>query len=112
MIKNESADSLVEQRQRMVENQIGARGIVDAAVLAAMRTVPRERFVSEELERSAYDDSPLPIGAGQTISQPYIVALMAEALQLEPTDRVLEIGTGSGYGGRRPQSDCQGGNHD
>ena len=98
MIKNESPDSLVEQRQRMVEDQICARGIVDTAVLAAMRIVPRERFVSIELERSAYDDSPLPIGAGQTISQPFIVALMAQALQLEPTDRVLEIGTGSGYG--------------
>lgn len=77
--------------------QIAARGVTDPAVLEAMRTVPREAFVTAPCVKSAYDDRPLPIGAGQTISQPYIVALMAEALQLSATDRVLEIGTGSGY---------------
>ncbi len=86
-----------KRRRRMVERQIAARGITDAAVLAAMAEVPRERFVAESLADCAYDDGPLPIGAGQTISQPYIVALMAAALRLAPSDRVLEIGAGSGY---------------
>jgi protein-L-isoaspartate(D-aspartate) O-methyltransferase len=85
------------RRTRMIETQLRARGISDARVLEAMRTVPRHLFVPEELRTRAYDDNPLPIGHDQTISQPYIVGYMSEALQLQPTDRVLEIGTGSGY---------------
>ena len=81
----------------MVEWQIAGRGIRDPAVLAAMRRVPREAFVAPDRAERAYEDRPLPIGAGQTISQPYIVAVMTEALGLRPGDRVLEIGTGSGY---------------
>jgi protein-L-isoaspartate(D-aspartate) O-methyltransferase len=81
----------------MVADQIEARGVADGTVLAAMRAVPRHRFVPNEYLSQAYADHPLPIGYGQTISQPYIVALMTEALQLQPGDRVLEIGTGSGY---------------
>jgi protein-L-isoaspartate(D-aspartate) O-methyltransferase len=92
-----SHDLFAERRATMVATQIAARGVTDPAVLAAMRTVPREAFVRPELVEFAYDDIPLPIGAGQTISQPYIVALMTEALRPSPTDRVLEIGTGSGY---------------
>lgn len=84
-------------RETMVEQQIAGRGITDAAVLEAMRKVRREEFVPSSLREAAYDDSPLPIGSGQTISQPYIVALMIEAAELEPDDHVLEIGTGSGY---------------
>jgi protein-L-isoaspartate(D-aspartate) O-methyltransferase len=86
-----------EQREHMVERQLARRGIRDPAVMRAMRAVPRERFVPPELAEHAYDDTPLPIAANQTISQPYIVALMIDALALEPDDRVLEIGTGSGY---------------
>lgn len=85
-------------RRLMVRDQLAARGIRDPSVLAAMETVPRELFVPTNLRASAYDDGPLPIGEGQTISQPYIVAFMAEALELTADDRVLEIGTGSGYG--------------
>jgi protein-L-isoaspartate(D-aspartate) O-methyltransferase len=81
----------------MVEEQIVARGVRDPAVLHAMRTVPRERFIGERQARLAYQDHALPIGEGQTISQPYVVAVMTEAVQLRPTDRVLEVGTGSGY---------------
>jgi len=81
----------------MVKNQIEARGITDSAVLAAMRRVPRHMFVSEALMDQAYSDHPLPIGEQQTISQPYIVAHMTQALQVGGEDRVLEIGTGSGY---------------
>ena len=81
----------------MVTDQIEGRGVADPAVLAAMRAVPRHRFVPDELLSQAYADHPLPIGYGQTISQPYIVALMTEALRLKPGERVLEIGTGSGY---------------
>jgi protein-L-isoaspartate(D-aspartate) O-methyltransferase len=81
----------------MVEAQLARRGVRDIAVLQAMRTVPREHFVPEELAEFAYEDSPLPIGAGQTISQPYIVGAMTEAAELQPTDRVLEVGAGSGY---------------
>src|SRR5215470_17791132 len=84
-------------RERMVDRQIESRGVRDEAVLSAMRKIPRERFVPESLAEIAYDDRPLPIGEGQTISQPYIVAKMTEALRLRPNDRVLEIGTGSGY---------------
>ena len=84
-------------RQRMVEQQLAGRDIRDRRVLDAMRTVPRHEFVPADLRGDAYDDNPLPIGYGQTISQPYIVAFMTEALQLSPGDRVLEIGTGSGY---------------
>ncbi len=82
----------------MVRRQIEGRGVRDPQVLEAMRTVPRHRFVSRTLAKDAYKDHPLPIGAGQTISQPYIVALMAEAAAVEPDHRVLEVGTGSGYG--------------
>jgi protein-L-isoaspartate(D-aspartate) O-methyltransferase len=84
-------------RDRMVETQIAARGITDARVLSAMRKVPRHLFVPEEVRAAAYGDHPLPIGHGQTISQPYIVAMMTSLLQIHPDDRVLEIGTGSGY---------------
>ena len=85
------------RRLEMVEQQIRQRGVTDARVLEAMRTVPRERFVPPELLPQAYDDGPLPIGAGQTISQPYIVAYMTEALKVQPSHKVLEVGTGSGY---------------
>jgi len=84
-------------RSAMVTNQIAARGIEDARVLAAMRRVPRHEFVPAELVPLAYADRPLPIGEGQTISQPYIVALMTELLEPEPEDRILEVGTGSAY---------------
>jgi protein-L-isoaspartate(D-aspartate) O-methyltransferase len=84
-------------RRDMVNYQIAARGVRDPRVLEALRTVPREAFVSERLAEFAYEDTPLPIEAEQTISQPYIVALMAEALELSPEDRVLEVGAGSGY---------------
>jgi protein-L-isoaspartate(D-aspartate) O-methyltransferase len=90
-------DEYAEQRRRMVEVQLEARGIQDQAVLQAMRNVPREAFVPLEHREAAYEDGPLPIGEGQTISQPYIVACMTEALMLSSGDRVLEIGTGSGY---------------
>lgn len=86
-----------KNRERMVEEQLIPRGILDDATLQAMRTVPRHLFVDDAMASCAYGDHPLPIGAGQTISQPYIVALMTQSLQLKPTDRVLEIGTGSGY---------------
>jgi protein-L-isoaspartate(D-aspartate) O-methyltransferase len=81
----------------MIDTQLRARDITNPQVLDAMRRVPRHEFVSEDLRGRAYDDGPLPIGAGQTISQPYIVAYMTQALDPSPTDRVLEIGTGSGY---------------
>ena len=86
-----------EQRRAMVETQLRRRGIRDERVLRAMGEVPRHEFVPRELLREAYDDHPLPIGGGQTISQPYIVAQMVEALALEGRERVLEVGTGSGY---------------
>lgn len=82
----------------MIDRHLRGRGICDAEVLAAMESVPRSAFVPAELIEHAYDDRPLPIAAGQTISQPYVVAWMTQALELQPTDRVLEIGTGSGYG--------------
>jgi protein-L-isoaspartate(D-aspartate) O-methyltransferase len=86
-----------DARRRMVERQIAARDVTDPRVLAAMRAVPRHRFVSEALQDEAYDDRPLSIGFGQTISQPYIVAYMVEQLRLPPEARVLEVGTGCGY---------------
>ncbi len=89
--------AFARRRHEMVRSQIEARGMHDARVLAAMRAVPRERFVQRGWESEAYDDHPLPIAAGQTISQPYIVAFMSEALQLRGDERVLEIGSGSGY---------------
>jgi len=91
--KKEYAVQCVE----MIEKQLSRRGITDSSVLAAMTAVPRHEFVSEELRSDAYDDLPLRIGGGQTISQPYIVAAMTVALHLQPGDRVLEIGTGCGY---------------
>jgi protein-L-isoaspartate(D-aspartate) O-methyltransferase len=84
-------------REKMVETQIKARGVKDARVLSALVKVERHRFVPEEYLNSAYSDQPLPIGEGQTISQPYIVALMTELLELKGGEKVLEIGTGSGY---------------
>lgn len=84
-------------REKMVADQIAARGVKDEKVLLAMGSVPRHKFVSEDLISSAYEDRPLPIGCGQTISQPYIVALMTELLNLSEKDKVLEVGTGSGY---------------
>jgi len=88
----------ISERDRMVAGQIAARGVEDPLVLDAMRAVPREDFVPADLAGYAYEDGPLPIGHGQTISQPYIVAVMTAAARLRPGDRVLEIGTGSGYG--------------
>ena len=85
------------ERQAMVRDQLQARGIRDPRVLDAMRTVPRHRFVAEPLRRYAYEDTALPIGRGQTISQPYVVAFMAESLRLRGGERVLEVGSGSGY---------------
>ena len=85
------------KRERMVEEQIKRRGVEQKAVLDAMREVPREVFVPEKYMTTAYSDRPLPIGEGQTISQPYMVAMMVESLQLKPDDKVLEIGAGSGY---------------
>ena len=89
--------SLSELRTRMVEEQLRSRGIRDPRVLAAMAKVPREAFIASGDLKDAYGDHPVPIGAGQTVSQPYIVAAMVEALELQPTDRVLEVGTGTGY---------------
>jgi protein-L-isoaspartate(D-aspartate) O-methyltransferase len=93
----ETTDVDTSRRQRMVDSQIRARGIRDEAVLDAMRSVPRHRFVPDSLHAYAYSDGPLRIGHGQTISQPYIVALMTSVIEPEPTMKVLEIGTGSGY---------------
>jgi protein-L-isoaspartate(D-aspartate) O-methyltransferase len=90
-------DAFAEPRRRMVEEQIRARGIVDERVLAAMLRVPRHEFTPERFRDQAYEDHPLPIGEGQTISQPYIVASMLQALALTAADKVLEVGTGSGY---------------
>jgi protein-L-isoaspartate(D-aspartate) O-methyltransferase len=90
-------DTMADKRMRMVENQIRKRGVRDTRVLRALETVPRHEFVPVSSVNQAYEDHPLFIGHGQTISQPYIVALMSEVLELDEADRVLEIGTGSGY---------------
>lgn len=90
-------DRFTTVRERMVQEQLVARGIADPRVLAAMGEVPRHLFVDDAMRARAYGDHPLPIAAGQTISQPYIVALMTEALRLQGSEKVLEIGTGSGY---------------
>ena len=95
-MKSKNDDYMVK-RERMVKEQIQTRGVVDQQVLAAMRKVPRHLFVPEALHPNAYEDYPLPIGEGQTISQPYIVARMTELMQLKGGEKVLEIGTGSGY---------------
>ncbi len=96
-IPGAGADGYAEQRRKMVRQQLVRRDIEDEKVLAAMGSVPRHEFVSEGQKRRAYRDRPLPIGHGQTISQPYIVAYMTELLELDKSDTVLEIGTGSGY---------------
>jgi protein-L-isoaspartate(D-aspartate) O-methyltransferase len=92
-----SDSEFADLRSRMVEEQLRARGVADERVLDAMARVPRHVFPTEQHREQAYEDHPLPIGDGQTISQPYIVALMLEALSLKPEDKVLEVGTGSGY---------------
>jgi protein-L-isoaspartate(D-aspartate) O-methyltransferase len=92
-----AAETLEQQRARMVEEQLRSRGIHDPRVLEAMGKVPREEFIASHDLRDTYGDHPLPIGAGQTVSQPYIVAAMVEALELQSRDRVLEVGTGTGY---------------
>ncbi len=93
----EAQDSAAARRLQMVERQLVARGVGDQDVLAAMRAVPRHLFVPDELRHAAYDDTPLPIGFGQTISQPYMVAYMTELLRVNVRSRVLDIGAGSGY---------------
>ena len=94
----EPTDAMAARRNAMVQRQLVDRGLVDQRVLKAMGEVPRERFVPRNLRRRSYDDGPLPIAEGQTISQPFIVAAMTESAQVAPSDRALEIGTGSGYG--------------
>src|SRR5882762_958081 len=91
------SEEFSSQISNMIQMQLRRRGITDAAVLAAMESVPRHEFVPREFREKSYDDVPLPIGDGQTISQPYIVAAMTAALHVKPSDRVLEIGTGCGY---------------
>jgi len=90
-------ERFARERERMVEEQLVRRGITDARVLEAMRKIPREKFVEKAFEDRAYGDHPLPIGEGQTISQPYMVALMTGLLELTGAEKVLEVGTGSGY---------------
>jgi len=92
-----ASDPYIQKRMQMVQKDIQGRGVKDPKVLEAMGKIPRHLFVDESFKEKAYADHPLPIGEGQTISQPYVVALMTEALRLRPEDRVLEIGTGSGY---------------
>jgi protein-L-isoaspartate(D-aspartate) O-methyltransferase len=98
-LKSEDLESerFAAERQQMVASQLRARGIRDERVLAAMAKVPRHEFVAEDYREQAYEDHPIPIDEGQTLSQPYIVAIMLEAAALEPSSKVLEIGTGSGY---------------
>jgi len=91
------AEQFAAQREQMVNTQLRARGISDERVLAAMSHVPRHEFAAEEYREQAYEDHPVPIGEGQTLSQPYIVAIMLEALSLNGSEKVLEVGTGSGY---------------
>ena len=95
--KIDEIDDYIKKRQNMVVSQLKSRDITDSKVLQAMLTVPRHQFVDEHIRESAYNDYPLSIGEGQTISQPYIVALMTQLLELKEGERVLEIGTGSGY---------------
>lgn len=97
LINNLNSDDRLAEREWMVETQLKERDITDKAVLEAMLTVPRHEFVSEAQQEYAYSDSPIKIEVGQTVSQPYIVALMAQALKLNENDKVLEVGTGSGY---------------
>ena len=97
MAAQTQSDRFLAERENMVETQLVARGIRDPRVLSAMARVPRHEFVSERYREQAYGDHPIPIAEGQTVSQPYIVALMLEVLKLEPTAKVLEVGTGSGY---------------
>jgi len=94
---SETEDRYEKLRLSMVEKQIVARGVSNARVLEAMRKVPRHEFVPGDIQKNAYEDNPLPIGYRQTISQPYIVAIMTELLEIEPGEKVLEVGTGSGY---------------
>jgi protein-L-isoaspartate(D-aspartate) O-methyltransferase len=96
-MKTAHDDSDRAERERMVQSQIAARGVADPRVLEAMREVPRHLFLDPQYRTEAYADHPVPIGEGQTVSQPYIVAFMTELLDVQPSDRVLEIGTGSGY---------------
>jgi protein-L-isoaspartate(D-aspartate) O-methyltransferase len=95
--KPTAVSDFAAQRQRMVQEQLMPRGIREASVLAAMAKVPREEFIPADSRSASYEDGPLPIGYGQTISQPYIVAFMTEQLRPKPSDRLLEVGTGSGY---------------
>jgi protein-L-isoaspartate(D-aspartate) O-methyltransferase len=95
--KTPTSSNFTEQREEMVKYQIKARGVNDKSVLTAMLKVPRHLFVQENLQNRAYADEPLPIGSGQTISQPYIVAYMTEQIDIDENEKVLEIGTGSGY---------------
>ncbi len=95
--KSENTDKFYEERIRMVENQIEPRGIDNDVVLDALRSVPRHLFVPETYRSRSYEDGPLPIGHNQTISQPYIVALMTDLIDIQPGEKVLEVGTGSGY---------------
>lgn len=97
LMRVKEEEEFIKLRENMVKNQIISRGIQDKKVIAAMKKVPRHLFVEKSYEDSAYSDYPLPIGFNQTISQPYIVALMTELLELDSNDKVLEIGTGSGY---------------
>jgi protein-L-isoaspartate(D-aspartate) O-methyltransferase len=97
IVRMKEYDPFSQTREEMVEYQIKARGITDERVLAAMRNVPRHEFIPEEFAGEAYEDHPLPVGGGQTISQPFIVALMTSQLELKGSEKVLEIGTGSGY---------------
>jgi protein-L-isoaspartate(D-aspartate) O-methyltransferase len=97
LFKKPNSNDIEEERLRMVQEQLRGRGIIDERVLAAMAKVPREEFADSEGLKQAYGDHPLPIGAGQTVSQPYMVASMVQALNVQPHERVLEVGTGTGY---------------